>query len=273
MVMNTAWYANLTDLRRALGLTAAQTADDALLGDLLEASTRLIEAHTGRWFAPVMATRLYSFVASDYVPLDADLLKLNGITHPGGAIALSDVHLEPLNAAVKTLITLDPGAVALTHSGDPVGAVGVVAVWGFHPTWNTAWIVSDQSVDDDPLTSAAQTLTVLDSAPFSVGNLLSIEGEYLRVLAVNTDTHTLTVARGVNGSNAAEHARETPISIYAPPADVRQACLRLASWLYRQKDVGFAQAMGGLRGQAIVPSALPEDVQQILMPYVRIRVS
>jgi len=47
----------------------------------------------------------------------------------------------------------------------------------------------------------------------------------------------------------------------------------VVSWLYKQKDAGFVQSAGSLRGQVVVPPALPGDVQQILAPYVRVRVA
>lgn len=105
-----------------------------------------------------------------------------------------------------------------------------------------------------------------------MGQLLRIEDEYLHGLAINTTTNTLTVARGVNGTTAASHAQSTAIDVYAIPADIRGVCLRIASWLYKQPDAGFVQATGGLRGALAVPPALPDDVQRLLAPYVRVRV-
>ncbi len=54
------------------------------------------------------------------------------------------------------------------------------------------------------------------------------------------------------------------------PADVLQACVRLAAWMYRQKDnTGTDQAM--IVGDAtILPARIPSDVQQMLAPYRRV---
>lgn len=55
------------------------------------------------------------------------------------------------------------------------------------------------------------------------------------------------------------------------PDDIVQACLRLAAWLYRQKD-NNADADRPLMtgdGVTIMPSRLPNDVVMILEPYRR----
>jgi len=76
----------------------------------------------------------------------------------------------------------------------------------------------------------------------------------------------------VNGTTAASHANGSVIEVYEVPADVHGACLRLASWLYKQPDAGFVQPSGGLRGALVVPPALPDEVREMLTPYVRVRV-
>lgn len=56
-----------------------------------------------------------------------------------------------------------------------------------------------------------------------------------------------------------------------PPDDIEQACLRLAAWLYRQKD-NNADADRPLMtgdGVTIMPSKLPNDVVMLLDPYRR----
>ena len=100
-----------------------------------------------------------------------------------------------------------------------------------------------------------------------MGQLLRVENEYLSICAINTTTNALSVERGVNGTTPASHAQGTAIYVFQPPEDVKQA------WLYKQKDAGSVQAAGNLRGQVLVPPALPDDIQQILAPYMRIRVA
>lgn len=275
-------YATLADLRRYLALDGAQTGDDDLLLALLSTASRLIDGYAARQFTPVQATRVYSVSTPGVLLLDADLLALASVTNGDGSpIALDAMHVQPAEAVASSLV-LDRTRAAFTHAGDPVDAIQVRGTWGYHPDWTHAWTDSGDTVQDDPLSASATTLTVADAdaalatgygARFAVGQLLRVADEYLHVLAVDAETNTLTVQRGANGTTAAEHAQGAAIAVYAVPADIRGACLRLASWLYRQPDTGFVQPAGGLRGTLVVPPALPDDVRQILAPYVRLRVT
>jgi len=269
-------YATLDGARRYLGLAADQTGDDDLLLMLLGAASRLIEGYAGRRFYPLRATRRYTASDPFRLLLGADLLALHSLTNSdGSAIPLDAIHREPANEAVSACLLLDRTRAAFVHGGDPLEAIAVEGTWGYHPVWADAWQDSGDSVGDDPLAADAMTLTVSDAAGagFAAGQLLRIGEEYLHALAVDALTDTLTVARGANGTAAASHSQGAAIAIYAPPEDVRQACLRVTHWLYKQPDAGFVQRTGGLRGEVIVPPALPDDVRQILEPLVRVRVA
>jgi hypothetical protein len=276
-------YATLTELRRYLGLTSAQTGDDDLLLLFLDGASRLIEGYTGRQFYPLRKTRFYICADPALLFLAGDLLALHTLTNgDGSTLAPSAIHLEPAGEAVRSSILLDRTQAAFVHNGDPVDAISVDGTWGYHADWSNAWAASGDSVQDNPLSNSAITLTVADAdgldaaglgVRFAVGMLLQIGDEYLHVLAINTSQNRLTVSRGVNGTTAASHAQGTVISVYHPPEAIRQACLRVAAWLYKQKDAGFVQAANSLRGQIAVPPALPDDVQQILAPYSRLVVA
>jgi len=275
-------YATLDEARRYLGLNTAQRGDDDLLLMMLGAASRLIESYAGRRFYPQRATRRYAVSDPLVLLLDDDLLALHSLTNGDGQpLPLDAVHLHPAGMVASSL-SVDRTRAAFVHTGDPLEAIAVEGTWGYHPAWASAWQDSGDAVQDDPLSAGATTLTVDDvSAPppggygwrFAVGQLLRIGEEYLHVLAVDEETDALTVARAANGTTAATHARGTAIAIYRPPEDVRQACLRVTHWLYRQPDAGFVQRAAGLRGEVVVPPALPDDVQQILAPYVRVRVA
>lgn len=275
-------YATLADVRRHLGLGTSQTGDDDVLLARLGAASRLIDAYTGRRFYPVRQSLVYTCDDPALLLLHNDLLALHSLTNgDGSTLAPAVYHLHPPNVPVKSAVLLDRTQAAFTHDGDPTDAITVDATWGFHLDWANAWDWSGDSVQDNPLSSAATLITVSDAdgtdstgfgPRFAAGQLIRIESEYLHVLAVDATLNQLTVKRSVNGTEATSHAQNTVIDIYRPPEDVRQACLRVATWLYKQQDAGFAVAAGSLRGQLIVPAALPDDVQQVLAPYTRVRV-
>jgi len=54
------------------------------------------------------------------------------------------------------------------------------------------------------------------------------------------------------------------------PNDIKQACIRLASFMYRQKDAQMYDVTAIEAGTVIAPVAIPKDVAATLRPYVRI---
>ena len=55
------------------------------------------------------------------------------------------------------------------------------------------------------------------------------------------------------------------------PADIVQACERLAAYMYRQKDSQvFDVTADAETGQLIIPKGIPADVKQLLAPYRRL---
>lgn len=277
-------YGTLDALRRSLGFSATQHADDDLLLGLLGAASRLIERHTGRVFYPRRQVRALDYTGPAVLLLDDDLLDLHGLTNGDGTlIALDAVRALPANDAVKSGLALDRARAAFTTLDDPQAAIAVDGTWGYHPDWARAWADSGDDVQDEMLGAGEAVIAVADAdgplqagsggPRFSPGRLIRIGSEYLSVLAVDSDADRLTVGRGANGTPATAHAQSAPIEIYLPPEDVQQACLRVAGWLYKQRDAGFVQSAGALRGQIAVPPALPDDVTQILGPLARVRVA
>lgn len=59
------------------------------------------------------------------------------------------------------------------------------------------------------------------------------------------------------------------------PEPIVQAAIRLAAWLYRQRDTGAETGaiINTDRGAVIAPARLPSDITQMLGPYVRLRIS
>lgn len=266
-------YATLSQLRRYLGLRDAQTADDALLGGLLDAAARLIERHTGRRFYPARDVRRYDCRQAFALLLRDDLLALHALTNgDGAAIDLADVHLQPPGGPVYAGLTLRRGRAVFVYADDPLDALAVDGTWGYHPDWPDAWRAPGVALAD-PLDASATTLRFSGAAVFEAGHLARVDEEYLIVTACDPANGTLAVIRGAHGTSAQAHAAGAALAIYTPPPDVTQVCLRVAAWLYRQKDAGWVQAAGGLRGQVTVPPALPDDVALTLAPYMRLRVA
>lgn len=239
--------ATLEALRQHLGLGAADTAEDARLLRALTAATASMERLTGRRFCPHVAEIAHSFRLShaDELLLLDDLLELHSLTNgDGSSINPQDVIRLPQDPAGPAAVLRLLPPLAFVCETTPLNAVQVAGVWGWHDRWPQAWRDSGETLSAE-LAAAASALVVSDVAGadsagqtprFQTGHLLRIGGEYVRVLAVDRETDTLTLRRGVSGTQAQAHEGGTVIECYQPARDVESLCLRWAAALYREPD-------------------------------------
>lgn len=235
--------ASLEMLRAHLGLAASDSSEDTRLLRALEAASLGIERKANRRFIPRLASILHSIEArkATELALHEDLLELQSVTNGDG----SSINLSDIATMSNGVLRLKNGAV-FVYESSPQDAVQVTGIWGYHPNWAKAWLNSGDTVQNNPLSSSATSLTVVDADAgnpprFQVGQLLKIESEYLRVTAINTTTNVLTVERGAEGTTAAEHVLSSPISIYQVPEDIALLAIRWALWLYREADDGYSE--------------------------------
>ena len=239
--------ATLHDLRRHLDLgDGDRGSDEALLRALQEAS-HLIESTTLRRYCPRVDTLEAKLDRSNPAALilPDDLLELRAVDDAGGAIDLADLIALPRDGDVPaSILQLKPGA-ALRSGLGPAASVSVDGVWGWHDRWSQAWRDSGDRVRGISLAASATVIYVDDSngadedgvrPRFHVGHLLRIGGEYLRVTAVDRKGDRLTVRRGVGGTRATGHLRNTKIETYAPAPAIRDLCVRYAELM--TKSVG-----------------------------------
>ncbi|MBI1280548.1 MAG: hypothetical protein GC179_20665 [Anaerolineaceae bacterium] len=257
----------LDQLRTRLGLATTDTADDPRLLDVLQAAAAQIERAAGRRFCPRQKAIQHNYSSSLELLLDDDLLELTSLTNGDNTtINLSDVIPVPDEAPFSYLRLT--GSSAFTWNTSPLQAVTVNGIWGWHDRPINMWRLSADTVQNNPLSSSATTLTVTDAdgadeesrfPRFQVGHLLKIDSEYLRVTAVNTVTNVLNVLRAVNGTSVASHTLNTPIYTYQPPAELNALALRWASWLYKEADSAAFETA-------------PETLQAALAPFQRVEV-
>lgn len=158
-----------------------------------------------------------------------------------------------------------------------MSAISVNAIWGFRTRYTEeGWLTSGATVQDNPLSSSATTITVSSAAPFSPGQLLRIGTEYISVSAVTDNTSptpdTLTVQRGVRGSTAAAHSQNAAIEIFQPEPNIVRATLRWANYLYQRRAVYEAVTINANNTYASVfPQDAPEEVWNILEQYINIQ--
>ena len=110
----------------------------------------------------------------------------------------------------------------------------ITGTWGWHEDWSNAFVATSISVAAIVSTTVTTfDVTATEGALFSPGNMILIDSEYMEITAVATDT--LTVTRGFNGSTAATHLINTPVSILQIPEDIQRLTSRHADLLYARR--------------------------------------
>ncbi len=215
-------------------------ADLIAIDDLLSASEIALDLDSSQSYASVLA-------ATDY-RLYANGMNLNGYPK---------VWLK---------------ATAMSHYPDLApgidGGIRITGVFGYGDGESaTPYMDSGDGIQDNPLTSAARTLTVSNGNLFSPGMTLRVESEQIYVSWVGGAS--LTVVRGVNGTLPAVHAKNTPIYIYRYPEDVAEAVILQANrdW---QRRLSPTQATidNPITGSIPVFKGLDPDIAQKLNAYV-----
>lgn len=137
-------------------------------------------------------------------------------TYETTLVADTDYWLWPANETPYRALELNRrGQLASWPSGRR--RVKVTGTWGYsNETEDTL-----QTVADNPLLIGATTLTVQSTADIDPGETLVIEDEQIYVVSVNDPT-TLTVARGINSTTAAQHAQSTVVYRRRYPRDIEE---------------------------------------------------
>ncbi len=253
-----------------LSVTTASV-DDALLQRLIIAAQGIIEQYVNRALTPVQQTRYYrqSFVNAQLLMLDQDLLQLdslvngNGVTVPTPA---TNVILEPRNFPPYRLIRMKFSYSVWIFTID--GEVAVTGWWGYpaSPTISLSGGGGSGGVGFvNVINGAVSSIDVMNqgsgyaTAPAVAFNAGPGTGAAATASVSGGAITGFTITAGGSGYFQTEY-------------DLIQACTRLASWLYRQKDTqaDIDRPMLTGAGVTIMPSAMPKDITQLLTPYKKV---
>lgn len=241
--------ATLYDIHQYLQLADDDTSSDIELLKSLQQASHIVESVTQRRYCPHVESRIAS-IDTDHpteLILPDDLLTLSSLTNgDGSSIDLDHVKLTPdYDDTPASTLTLTNGETFI-YSDSPLNAISISGTWGWHNRWSQAWRDSADTVQDDPLSDSATTISVNDadsadsdgfSPRFQVGHLLQIDSEFVRVLAIDTNTDQLTVLRGVQGTTATSHTQGTAIHTYQPIPAIRDLTVRYAELLFKSIGV------------------------------------
>jgi hypothetical protein len=285
-------YATLTQIRAYLKLEATETGDDTLLQTFITWANQQLDAkrrgdvrlETRYYDYPIKAAsqmgvydvetwvqqmNAAGLLSQGRLLLDDDLLALISVTNgDGNALPTTELVLEPANLYPKHILRTKRGSSyswLMGTNGEREQVIAVTGWWGYHPDYGGAWINTD-AVGNDPLAANGTSITVAASSRFQVGQMLKIESEFVLVTALASGT-SLTVTRGVNGTTAAAHVKNTVIYRYNAYGNYALAATRLVAWRYRQKDANvFEKTTSFETGTTIIPAALPEDIKALMPP-------
>ena len=267
-------YCTRAELTAELDSSGSATIDNDRLDRIAYQASRIVDAWTNRRFYPSIETRHFSPMYGDVLWVD-DLLAVTTLKSDIGGDrvysttwAATDYDLEPYNADDRqlpyTAIRLAPQSTQYFPLGKR--AIEIVGKWGYYevPT------LSGSLLNGAVATTAVTSVTVDDGTDFSVGHILKIGSEYVRVDSIAT--HVLTVTRGINGSTAATHDNDTPVYVLTFPG-VTESVLRLATriWHLRKAPMGVATGgVSGMNGQTAGTRWIKEDtdLQSWLAPFM-----
>lgn len=263
--------ADLTTLNRVREDKNIQNADDDLLiRRYIRTASQLWAKWTkDRRFVPYIDTKKFGLSHIDGRTLDLrdDLLSVTTLTNADGSTISSTLYdLRPDNTDPKSRIEIKSSGGLYWNFLYTENRVQVAGIWGFHDNYALAWGDSLDTVQSNPLSSSATTLTVTDVDElddqgyprFSVLDYLLVESEQMQVLDMDVAAKTLTVKRGVNGTTAAAHVQNTSIYTYRQTAEIQFGVNEIVKWLYEHRDkvdgsVQLAENLG-----LVIARELPE---------------
>lgn len=265
-------YGDLTKLKddSLLDDPASGTDDDDEMFQLLLAMSEWVEGYCNRHFYPLVTTKLFDGDGSTSL-LVPDLLAVTTLKEDttddktyDDTWATTDYWTWPYNAQptkhwgyAYTSLRVRGGGTKATFARAEQN-FELVGQWGYQ---NHAELSGSLLNDAGNLDTSQTDVTYDGGGAIEVGQTVRLESEDMLVTADSSTV--LTVTRAINGTTAATHADNTPISILRwPPALERAVLLNTARlWTRAPAFEPF-----------YVDADLDTDVRLLLDPYRRIPV-
>ena len=267
-------YASADDLREYLSGTSYSsgwTSDGAALRLILEAQSRRIDDYCGGGtFGPLTESRYYdigrgnlrhSYQPSVYgtpageignaeqlvnsIPLDGWLISTSAVTAYGQTARTdntalsegygSDYWLLPYNSNPKTIFQMNEDTSNSLSAGQQT--LLITGQWGYSS--DTISVTTADAISSTTATS----VSVTSGTDLSPAQTILIDSEQMYITAISGNT--LTLERGVNGTSGATHSGGATVYRYDYEPLIAQACKDLAKIVFRDRDLGRVDAIGG----------------------------
>jgi hypothetical protein len=276
-------YIEVVEFRDYLDIS--ETTDDVLLGNAIESAQSYIDSQTNRTFEAQTATRYFDRSALNR--WDSRLLDLYGhdlltVTMLANGNGTTDTYTSTFAADTLTLATAS--VYARLETGTPVT---VFSTTGDPPA---------------PLTTGTTYYVILVASPtiqLASTYALAVAGTAITLTDDGTGTHSIhcggTIISGADywlwprdlgppyfgillRSNIDDYWQwdtDGEVSVTGtwgysatPPADIRQATLSLAAYLFRAKDAAVFETTAIVESGAIaIPQGIPATVDRIIKRY------
>ena len=281
-------YCTLADVRTERKTDSTDISDDAQLRRYIAQVSHRIDSTMGTrmrpYFAPYLETRQYLITSRDVDSYRNTLtmrdycLALTAVVRGSTTITSSTELYTPYNNVAQALRITNWSSSwydDLAGNDIPPAFVQVTAYWGWHEDYSNAWAAVDTVKDGAGINATVATITVdnADGADldgftprFSPGNLIKIDDEFMDVTATDTALNTLTVRRARNGTTAAAHLVNAPISVYQVDERVRRIATRQAALLYSRQGAFQVESLDGV-GVVTYPQDLLVELRGVLTEF------
>lgn len=261
-------YASYADVLRRLD--SSRDTDSVQIVDALRAVEGRVNQHMipdsdRPWFAP-------SAGEIDHYPDEIDWNDRNGnlwLLHPASTV--SSVTLDGVDKTSSVSLR-DSFRLKLAYSNRNSWSyefaratwdkpLKITATWG----WLTGGAWTAVTTLASGIVAGDVSIDVADASAISLNHLLQIGSEWLHVTEVS-DT-TLTVTRGVNGSDAANHDSGVSVSVWYPPQQITYVVSRQAAMLYKRRADFETSTLDGIGVVNTYPADLLPELRNTLQEF------
>ena len=243
---------------------------DGRLLSLLEGVSRMVDRYCNRHFYVLEAPRRFDgdggtrLLLPDLVSIDEGGLRtdddLDGVFETmwgAGDYVLLPLNADPAsggNPASRpyTSVAVSGSVGSERRWPDGAGTVQIAGQWGWWRHLRRAAGTVERVPDTE-----ATAVAVSDRAGIEAGVTMLVDSEQMYVRSCNGVT--LTVVRGVNGTESADHDAGVPVDVFEYPGPVVEAVVLQASRLQRRMAGAVGPPEGG--------GGLDEDVRLMLGMY------
>jgi len=274
-------YADVTTFKSAEYADITANTEQERFRELLEQASRHMDKQTHRRFYCWEGIKFYDGKGGNLLIddiLSISLLRLDEDADDvyESTMAATDYLLYPANKLPFDRLELSN---ASAYGGFAPGVPRGVEITGVHGYGDgesaTPYYDTGQVVRDNPLAIGATTINTLATATLGAGMTLRIvdavaaSEEQVYITSI-TNATSFAVVRGVNGTAAAAHIQDTPMSLYEAPQPVIQATLVLAMRAWKRKDSAFQDAVGSPdTGMVVIYKDEDPYVKGVIHDYFR----